>query len=70
MRRPDCFFLYSMLLTLHTHYITLPLVLIALLQFPIYGLAIVGAMRRKRTLFGSVTLCGVHGVCAALASRV
>ena len=60
-------FPYSMLLTSQTHYISSPLILIALLQFPMYGLAICSAMRRKRgCIFVSVAFGCIHGICTAL----
>ena len=60
-------FPYTMLLTVQTHYISLPFIIIALLQFPVYGLAIGGTMRRKRTcIFVSATLGCIHGICVAL----
>jgi hypothetical protein len=60
-------FPYTMLLTMQTHYISLPLIIIALLQFPMYGLAIGATTRRKRTrIFVSATLGCIHGICVAL----
>jgi hypothetical protein len=61
------FFPYTMLLTVHTHYISLPLIIIALLQFPMYGLAIGGTVRRKQTcIYVSAALGCIHVICVVL----
>jgi len=62
-----CLFPFTMLSTGWTATISMPTILIALLQFPVYGIVLAVANARRKVVWALWGLAGVHLACVALA---
>jgi hypothetical protein len=58
-------FPYTLLSTAVFDSITPPFIILAIIQFPIYGVALGYANEKRRLLLMSIVLCVVHGIALA-----